>query len=404
MEQGHAYYCFCTPEQLEAERKEAIARGLPAKYSGRCAVIDPETARRRVESGDAAAIRFRTPGSREIVFHDLVRGDVRFHSDVIGDQILVRSDGNPAYNFAVVVDDALMGITHVVRGEDHLSNTPRQLLIYEALRLSPPAFAHVSLVLGPDHSPLSKRHGATSVEEFREKGYLPEALVNYLALLSWSPGDNLELLPITEIARRFAIEDVGHSASVFDEEKLAWANRHYLKAADPARLAALSVPYLERAGYVRQAALTPEGRAYLTAIMPLVSSSVDRLSQVPERLRTLFEFNPDAALAVPKVQHEVSRSPARDVVMALAADLEKAPRLVDRDSFRAAAARVRAKTGRKGKDLFHPIRLALTAAADGPELDLLVPAIDRGASRASADGVVAVLGCRERAAAFAARL
>ena len=249
IEQGRAYYCFCTPEQLEAERKEALANNLPAKYSGRCAQLDPDESRRRVQSREPAAVRFRTPENREIVFTDLVRGDIRFHTDVIGDQVLLRSDGHPAYNFAVVVDDGLMGVTHVVRGEDHISNTPRQILIYDALGFAAPAFGHVAMVLGPDHTKLSKRHGAVSVDEFREKGYLPEALLNYLALLSWSPGENQEVVPIREMAKRFSLSDVGHSASVFDEEKLAWVNRHYLKDADPERLARLSMPYLERAGY-----------------------------------------------------------------------------------------------------------------------------------------------------------
>ena len=173
------------------------------------------------------------PDDRDVVFTDAVRGDVRFHTDVIGDPVIVRADGTPAYNFAVVVDDALMEMTHVIRGEDHISNTPRQILLYEALGFTPPAFAHLSLVMGPDHSPLSKRHGATSVAEFRAKGYLPEALVNYLALIGWSPGRTAsELLPLDELARRFSLDGVGHSAGVFDEEKLAWVNRHYLKMAD----------------------------------------------------------------------------------------------------------------------------------------------------------------------------
>ena len=253
-----AYYCFCTPEQLEAERKDALGNNLPPRYSGRCAQIDPADAARRVDSGEPAAVRFRTPVDREIVFADLVRGEIRFHTEIIGDQVLLRSDGRPAYNFAVVVDDGLMGVTHVVRGEDHISNTPRQLLIYEALGFGPPAFAHVAMVLGPDHTKLSKRHGAVSVDEFRAKGYLPEALLNYLALLSWSPGENQEVVPLAEMAKRFSLSDVGHSASVFDEEKLAWVNRHYLKDADPGRLTRLSIPYLERAGYIT-ARLSPRG-------------------------------------------------------------------------------------------------------------------------------------------------
>ena len=307
IEQGRAYYCFCTPEQLDAERKEALANNLPPEIFGplRRSSI-PQNRRRRVQSGEPAAVRFRTPENREIAFTDLVRGDIRFHTDVIGDQVLLRSDGHPAYNFAVVVDDGLMGVTHVVRGEDHISNTPRQILIYEALGFTAPAFGHVAMVLGPDHTKLSKRHGAVSVDEFREKGYLPEALLNYLALLSWSPGDNQEVVPIAEMAKRFSLSDVGHSASVFDEEKLAWVNRHYLKDADPERLARLSMPYLERAGYLT-GRLKPEGFAYLASLVPLFNTSVDRLDQVPMRLRQLFQFSAAAALDDPTIRSEVER-------------------------------------------------------------------------------------------------
>ena len=176
-------------------------------------------------------MRLRVPADRTVSFDDLVRGQVSFHTDVIGDPVIVRADGIPAYNYAVVIDDGLMAITHVVRGEDHISNTPRQLLVYEAFGWTAPAFAHLSLVLGPDHAPLSKRHGATSVAEFRAKGYLPEALANYLALIGWSPGDGEELLPLATLASRFDLAAVGHSAGVFDEAKLAWVNRHYLKSA-----------------------------------------------------------------------------------------------------------------------------------------------------------------------------
>ena len=401
--EGKAYYCFCTPEQLEAERKEALAKGLPAKYSGRCAQIDPVQAQARVEHGEPAAVRFRTPGNREIVFVDLVRGEIRFHTDVIGDQVLQRSDGHPAYNFAVVVDDGLMGVTHVVRGEDHISNTPRQILIYEALGLTAPAFAHVAMVLGPDHTKLSKRHGAVSVDEFREKGYLPEALLNYLALLSWSPGEGQELVPLAEMAKRFSLSDVGHSASVFDEEKLAWVNRHYLKEADPGRLVRLALPYLERAGYVTSR-LRPEGLQYLASLVPIFNVSVDRLDQVPQRVRQLFEFSASSALADSTIRSEASDAAARQVIGALADELDASPRLADRQTFRGLADRVKQKTGLKGRALFHPIRIALTGAGDGPELDLLVPAMERGADLESTLGIAPIVGARERAHQFARAL
>jgi len=250
LESGRAYYCFCSAEKLEADRQAMLRQGLPPRYAGTCRGIAPEEATARVDGGEKAVIRLRVPAGRDVVFHDIVRGPVTFHTDVIGDPILVRSDGMPAYNFAVVVDDALMQVTHVVRGEDHISNTPRQILLYEAFEWEPPAFAHLSLVMGPDHTPLSKRHGATSVAEFREKGYLPEALVNYLALIGWSPGEGEEVLPLEELARRFDLSTVAHSAGVFDEDKLAWVNRHYLKDADPARLVDLAVPYLREQSMV----------------------------------------------------------------------------------------------------------------------------------------------------------
>ena len=394
-----AYYCFCSPEQLEAERKDALANNRPPKYSGRCAHIDPAEAKRRVQAGEAAAIRFRTPVNRDIVFTDLVRGEIRFHTDVIGDQVLLRSDGHPAYNFAVVVDDGLMGVTHVVRGEDHISNTPRQLLIYEALGFEPPAFAHVAMVLGPDHTKLSKRHGSVSVDEFRAKGYLPEALLNYLALLSWSPGDNQEVVPLADMVKRFSLSDVGHSASVFDEEKLAWVNRHYLKDADHERLTRLSIPYLERAGYVT-GRLKPEGFAFLSSLVPLFNTSVDRLEQVPGRLWQLFHFSAASALEDSAIRSEASEGPARDVIAALAGELQSAPRLVDKLAFRSVADRVKQKTGQKGRALFHPIRIALTGSTDGPELDLLVPAIERGADLDAASGIAGIVGARERAQQF----
>jgi len=401
MTASRAYYCFCSTAQLEAERQEALATGRPAHYAGTCRRLSKEQAAARAAAGERPAIRFRVPEGRDVTFTDVVRGDVRFHADVIGDPVIVRGDGTPAYNFAVVVDDALMEVTHVVRGEDHISNTPRQLLLYEALGFTPPLFAHLSMVLGPDHAPLSKRHGATSVSEFRSKGYLPEALVNYLALIGWSPGGNDELLPIAELARRFSLEDVGHSAGVFDEEKLAWANRHYLKLADPTRLAELSVPYFVANGVP----MTPYGAGveFLAAAMPMASASVDRLDQVPGRLAFLFDYDPERALRDAQTAAEMQVAGTRAVVAALADELTAAPRL-DREKFRDVANRVKARTSQKGKALFHPIRVVLTGRAEGPELDLAVPAIDRGADLPPDAGVPAIVGNRERAAAFARAL
>jgi glutamyl-tRNA synthetase/nondiscriminating glutamyl-tRNA synthetase len=394
---GNAYYCFCSPARLEEERKGDLAAGRPPKYRGTCRAVAPDAARARIDAGERPVIRFKVPEVGDVTFRDLVRGDVTFNSDVIGDPVLVRSDGRPAYNFAVVVDDALMEITHVIRGEDHISNTPRQVLLYQALGFSPPEFAHLSLVMGPDHTPLSKRHGATSVAEFRSRGYLPEALLNYLALIGWSPGGDEELLPIQELARRFALEDVGHSAGVFDQEKLAWMNRYYMKEAAPARLAAESIRYFIARGYVRRR--TDEAMEYVASLLPMAVGSVDRLEEIPDRLKFLFEFDPAAALARDEVATVLHERGARDVVAALPAAIDGP--LADREAFRAMANRVKERTGLKGKALFHPIRVALTGEGAGPELDLAVPAIERGAAIPSTAGIAPVAGCRDRAAAFA---
>ena len=395
LSRGQAYRCFCLPEELEMERYAALRERRPPKYSGRCRDIPPDQARQRVENGESAAIRFRIPDDREVVLNDLVRGEVRFTTEVLGDPVLVRSEGIPAYNYAVVIDDALMEITHVIRGEDHISNTPRQLLLYEAFGWTPPTFAHVSMVLGPDHSLLSKRHGATSVAEFRARGYLPEALTNYLALIGWSPGEGQELLAIDELARRFQLEDVGRSAGVFDVEKLAWVNRHYLKLAAPKRLAQLSEAYLKDEGWVLES--TAVGAEFLAAVVARAAASVDRLDQVPARLRFLFDYSAARALEDPALRAEAEAS--RTVVSSLAEVLAQRGPLIDRDAFRAAVAEVRERTGQKGKALLHPIRLALTGESEGLELDLAVPAMERGAALGQS-GLRPVAGAAARAAAF----
>ncbi len=240
LDEGKAYFCYCTPEELEERRKRLLMEGKKPKYDRRCLGIKPPPGRK-------AAIRFLVPDEGETEVNDIVKGNIRFRNDELDDLIIVRSDGIPTYNFCAVVDDALMGITHVIRGDDHLNNTPKQILIYKALGYNIPLFAHVPLILGLDRTRLSKRHGATSVSAYREMGYLPEALVNYLARLGWSCGDQ-EFFTVDELIEKFTLENVGKSQAIFNPEKLLWLNHEHMKRMDSDSLSRLLVPFLEKRG------------------------------------------------------------------------------------------------------------------------------------------------------------
>jgi glutamyl-tRNA synthetase len=238
---GKAYRCCCSPEELEAKREQAMKDGRKPKYDGTCRNLKADIPDRPF------AVRFRAPEEGFTTFDDLIKGRISFNNDELDDLIIQRSDGTPTYNFTVVIDDATMGITTVIRGDDHINNTPRQILLYEALGYPVPRFAHVPMILGADKARLSKRHGATSVMAYRDMGYLPEAMVNYLVRLGWSHGDQ-EIFTLEELIGKFAIEDVGKSAGVFNPDKLLWLNAHYINNGDPERLAALLVPFLKDRG------------------------------------------------------------------------------------------------------------------------------------------------------------
>src|SRR5947209_14281340 len=263
-----AYYCFCSAEELEAARQKATAEHRSPHYSGKCRALDADESQRCVAAGEHAAIRLLIP-EHPIRFHDIVRGDVEFAAEVVSDPIIVRSakDGQaamPVYNYVVVVDDIEMQITHVIRGDDHLSNTPKQVALYEALGAAVPEFAHLSTILGSDRERLSKRHGATSIASFREMGVLPEALMNYLALLGWAPsGGDREIFTPEELVREFSLERVTPSPAVCDMDKLHWLNRHYIKQIPSLKLGFVGLQYFARAGYLGpevQAGLSPEGK------------------------------------------------------------------------------------------------------------------------------------------------
>ena len=280
-----AYYCFCTAEELERERQQAMAEQRQPNYSGKCRNIDPAEAERRRAAGEPAAIRLQIP-ERPIRFHDIVRGDVEFSNEVVSDPIIVRSSGMPTYNYVVVIDDADMKITHVIRGDDHISNTPKQVAVYEALGLPVPEFAHLSTILGPDRERLSKRHGATSVASFREMGMLPEALMNYLALLGWAPsGGDREIFPKDELIKEFSLERVTPSPAVFDTQ--AVLDQPALHQAEPA--GAHSSDGHGSATARGAAAGQHEWqrqRLDAAALIDLLTPYVDQLDQLPEKQRS----------------------------------------------------------------------------------------------------------------------
>lgn len=376
LQAGWAYRCFCSEEDLQRERARARAEGRPYRYSGRCRNLPDSEA--RAQAGLPHTLRFRVRPGR-IAWEDVVRGPIQWNTEVIGDFVILKSDGWPVYNFAVVVDDVLMRITHVIRGDGHLPNTPRQLLLYEALEVTPPVFAHLSTILGSDGTKLSKRHGATALGEFREHGYLPEALLNFLALLGWSPPEGVgEVLSKDRLLQLFSLEKVSKAPALFDLQKLNWMNRMYLKAKPLEEVAAAVIPYLQHAGRL-PASVNRATREWLQRVVDAVLTHLDHLSQIVEQTRLIFEYDLQTALTYPEVRDVLQDSEALEVIARLERALADVPQ-VTTETFRAAAARVRQETGRSGRALFHPIRIALTGRPSGPELDKLVPIYEIGAT------------------------
>lgn len=367
--EGKAYYCYCTDEELEEERQALIKEGKMPRYMGKCRNLTPEQIAAYEAEGRKPTVRFRVPADQQILVRDMVRGDVVFDSNNIGDFVIVKSDGIPTYNYAVVIDDALMHITHVIRAEEHLSNTPRQCLVYDALGFEKPVFGHISLILGKDHTKMSKRHGATSVDQYRQLGYLPEGIVNFLALLGWAPNSEQEIFSIDELIKEFSMERVAKNPAVFDIDKLNWINQHYMRQLDDEAFFAAAKPHMIAAGYMTGEE-TGEKLAWLKKVVATSKDHVSFAAQIPASVEMYFNdefgFENDEAAAVLQ---------AETVPTVIGMLLEELPKLevLDGAAVKALFKTIQKTTKLKGKDVFMPIRVALTGNQHGPELAEMVP-------------------------------
>ncbi|HIQ49530.1 MAG TPA: glutamate--tRNA ligase [Aquifex aeolicus] len=367
--EGHAYPCFCSPEELEKEKEEAKKKGIPYRYSGKCRNLYPEKIEKLKNEGKPFTIRFKVPENKVIVFEDLIKGSIAINTDDFGDFIIVRSDGTPTYNFVVVVDDALMGITHVVRGEDHIPNTPKQILIYEALGFPVPKFVHLPVILGEDRSKLSKRHGAVSVRAYREEGYMPEALFNYLCLLGWSPPEEgREIFSKEELIEIFDLKDVNNSPAVFNREKLKWMNGVYIREVIPLDvLVDRAIPFLKKAGY------DVSDRDYIKKVLSHTKDSFDTLSEMVERLKP---FLVDEVQIEEEVWSFLEDSKVQEVLTLFLQKIEE-NKPESPEEVRKIAKEIQKTLKVKPPNVWKPLRIALTGELEGVGIDILIAVLPK---------------------------
>lgn len=369
MREGNAYHCYCSPEELEAMRTRAMLAKRPPKYDGRCRELPQAKKDEFEKSGRKPVVRFKTPSQGITEFDDIVRGHVTFENSLLDDFVLLKASGIPTYQFAVVVDDYHMKITHVIRGDDHLSNTPRQILIFHALGwgefVQNLKFAHLSMILGPDGSRLSKRHGATSVEEYKRMGYLPEAVVNYLSLLGWSTEDSQQLFEKEDLIQKFNLERCGKSAAIFDPQKLLWMNGEYIRKSTVPDLTDRSLPFLKETGILDGEPLSQERLKFIQSCVALEQEKIKLLTDVPKLIDFLlkdeFEFDEKSVEKVLKTPGAIGLLlELKDRITALseftAASVEKLCRDL--------AVEKNIKTGA----VFHPLRVATSGRTQGPSL------------------------------------
>ena len=370
LEEGKAYYCFCSAADLEAQREKQRAAKQPFRYARTCRDLSAEEVQARIAAGEPYSVRVKIPVEGTITVHDLIHGDVTFNMDQFDDFVIVKSNGMPTYNFAVVVDDHLMGMTHVLRAEEHLSNTPKQLLIYEALGWEPPKFGHMPMILAPDRSKLSKRHGATSVEEFRSQGYLAEAIVNYLTLLGWGPGDERELFTLQETVELFELEQMSKKAAIYDTKKLTWMNGQYLSELPLEKILPEAKPFFIKDGLVTEEWFNDAANeAYFEKLVDVVRVRVKTLQEVADASSYFFkELEGYDEKGVSKHFKPENIAILEQCIAAIKAD-----DIYDLASTEAAYNKIAADNGLALGKVIHPTRLALTGRTVSPGMfDVMV--------------------------------
>lgn len=362
-ELGHVYPCFCAPEQLEAKREAAREKGGFAGYDRACRHLSAEEVQARLDAGEKAAWRVKVPEGRgDITWVDAVRGETTIHAETIDDFVVARSDGSPTYNFAVVIDDYDMGLTHVIRGDDHISNTPKQILLYEALEAAVPVFAHLSMIWGPDGKRLSKRHGATSLEAYREMGYLPEAIVNYLALLGWSLDGETTIIDRSTLISAFSLDRISKNPAIFDTEKLDWMNGVYLRELPAEEFVRRVAPWLAEAG-LASASEVEDRHDWFVRLSPLVAERVKRLDEVAPMVRFLFEEPQIDPAAAEKVLAKEGAGRSLDAAGEALSRVEWAAPAIE-----GALRGIPEALGLKAKSVFQAVRVATTGSVVSPPL------------------------------------
>ncbi|KGM45155.1 glutamate--tRNA ligase [Neobacillus niacini] len=375
LENGHAYKCYCTEAEIEAEREEQMERGETPHYSGKCRHLTAEERAKLESEGREPSIRIMVPEGKTYTFDDMVKGTVSFESEGMGDWVIIKKDGTPTYNFAVTVDDYLMKISHVLRGDDHISNTPKQLMVYEALGWEPPIFGHMTLIVNESRKKLSKRDESIIqfIEQYEELGYLPEALFNFITLLGWSPAGEEELYSKEQFIEIFDANRLSKSPALFDTNKLTWMNNQYMKKIDVDRVLEVSMPHLVKAGRLGEN-LTREEQQWVKGLVALLQEKMSYGAEIVELSDMFFK---DEAEYEEDAKEVLSGETVPEVLKAFSVELDKMDNF-KADEIKAAMKAVQKSTGQKGKNLFMPIRAAVSGQTHGPDLPQTIELLGKG--------------------------